>query len=89
MSDYIGTVIKAGNSYAVRVPKEYLTKSNLEVGQKVRLAKSPVVPKSEFDHQEFAKALKELQALGPFKSIEDPVAWQREIRKDRPLPGRD
>ena len=23
-----------------------------------------------------------------FKSIQDPVAWQREIRKDRPLPGR-
>ena len=24
-----------------------------------------------------------------FKDIEDPVAWQREIRKDRELPGRD
>ena len=26
---------------------------------------------------------------GTFDEIEDPVAWQREIRKDRPLPGRD
>ena len=33
--------------------------------------------------------LKELVRLNPFRDIEDPVAWQREIRKDRPLPGRD
>lgn len=26
---------------------------------------------------------------GSGKSIPDPVAWQREIRADRPLPGRD
>jgi hypothetical protein len=24
-----------------------------------------------------------------FQGIEDPAAWQREIRKDRPLPGRE
>jgi len=35
------------------------------------------------------EALKELRKLGMFKKITDPVAWQREIRKDRPLPGRD
>lgn len=34
-------------------------------------------------------ALRQLRALGTFKAITDPVAWQREIRKDRPLPGRD
>lgn len=34
-------------------------------------------------------ALRQLRALGTFKQITDPVAWQREIRKDRPLPGRD
>ena len=26
---------------------------------------------------------------GAFADIDDPVAWQREQRKDRPLPGRD
>lgn len=26
---------------------------------------------------------------GSGKSIPDPLAWQREIRQDRPLPGRD
>ena len=30
-----------------------------------------------------------LADMGAFDEIEDPVAWQREIRKDRPLPFRD
>jgi hypothetical protein len=34
-------------------------------------------------------ALRKLRDLGTFKKIADPVAWQREIRKDRPMPGRD
>lgn len=34
-------------------------------------------------------ALTSLRKSGAFADIEDPVAWQREIRKDRPLPGRD
>ena len=29
-----------------------------------------------------------LADMGAFADIENPVAWQREIRKDRPLPGR-
>ena len=35
------------------------------------------------------EALKELRKLGAFQDIADPVAWQREQRQDRPLPGRD
>ncbi len=34
-------------------------------------------------------ALRRLQERNPYRDIEDPVAWQREIRKDRPLPGRE
>ena len=34
-------------------------------------------------------ALRQLRQMGTFKKITDPVAWQREIRKDRPVPGRD
>ena len=30
-----------------------------------------------------------LADMGAFAEIDDPVAWQREIRRDRPLPGRD
>ena len=34
-------------------------------------------------------ALVRLRELNPFREVADPVAWQREIRQDRPLPGRD
>jgi hypothetical protein len=35
-------------------------------------------------------ALKELRKLGGLRHIiPDPVAWQREQRKERPLPGRN
>ena len=34
-------------------------------------------------------ALDKLATLGGISSIPDPVAWQREMRQDRPLPGRD
>ena len=36
-----------------------------------------------------AEALEKLAAADAFSEISDPVEWQREIRKDRPLPGRD
>jgi hypothetical protein len=35
------------------------------------------------------EALKELRKLGAFKEVADPVAWQREQRKNRSLPGRN
>ena len=36
-----------------------------------------------------AAALAEIRKLDPYRDITDPVAWQREIREDRPLPDRD
>ncbi|MDX6446073.1 MAG: hypothetical protein QOH71_3147 [Blastocatellia bacterium] len=35
-----------------------------------------------------AEALEKLAATDAFSEISDPSEWQREIRKDRPLPGR-
>ena len=35
------------------------------------------------------KALEALRSLDIFRDITDPVAWQREIRKDRIMPRRD
>lgn len=50
-------------------------------------------PVAEVDDDErgrrLAEALRQLQAVDPFKDIADPIAWQREIRQDRSLPGRD
>ena len=34
-------------------------------------------------------ALAAVRKLNPYREITDPVAWQQEIRKDRPLPFRD
>ncbi|HVM73248.1 MAG TPA: DUF2281 domain-containing protein [Anaerolineales bacterium] len=34
------------------------------------------------------KAFAELAKLGTFADITDPVEWQKQIRKDRALPGR-
>lgn len=36
-----------------------------------------------------ANALKAAVLLNPYRDVADPVAWQREIRHDRALPGRD
>ena len=35
------------------------------------------------------EALRRIAARGGIQGISDPVAWQREIRRDRPLPGRE
>jgi hypothetical protein len=35
------------------------------------------------------EAFQKLRQLNPFRNVDDPAAWQREIRQDRPLPGRD
>lgn len=36
------------------------------------------------------KALQELREMGGLRDvIPDPLAWQKEIRQDRPMPGRD
>lgn len=88
MNNYIATIIKTGNSYALRVPKSYIENTKLELGQKVQIG-TPIALPGEYDPELVKKAVKNLQKIGAFHTIKDPVAWQREIRKDRPLPGRD
>jgi hypothetical protein len=39
--------------------------------------------------ERMAAALEQLTASQAVASIEDPRAWQREVRRDRPLPGKD
>ncbi len=34
-------------------------------------------------------AMARIRGMDPYRDIEDPVAWQRETRQDRPLPGRE
>ncbi|HEX8912042.1 MAG TPA: hypothetical protein VF796_06750 [Humisphaera sp.] len=41
------------------------------------------------DGEAMMAALEEIAARGGPKGFGDPVEWQREVRRDRPLPGRD
>ena len=47
-------------------------------------------PNGEPNGKKIAKIMTEIAARGTaFRDIKDPAAWQREIRKDRVLPGRE
>jgi antitoxin component of MazEF toxin-antitoxin module len=83
MSTYYTTVIKTGNSYALRVPKKYVEDANLQLGQKVRLA----LPLSDNPQNrgKIQGILRQLQALDAYPEISDPATWQKQIRTDRPL----
>lgn len=87
MNKYTVTVIKTGNSYALRVPKKYVEDARLQSGQKTVITLPILQPKQNRDR--IQEVLRQLQGTDVYGDIEDPVAWQRKIRKDRPLPGRE
>jgi hypothetical protein len=80
MRKYKGTIFMSGNSYAIRLPKDYVEANNLHVGQVIALpdALSPAYGNA-------AEAMRLMQELvdreGDIQSIPDPVAWQRDLRK--------
>jgi hypothetical protein len=48
-----------------------------------------IVESAEENGLQAVQILNELAARGTaFREIKDPVAWQKDIRQDRPLPGR-
>lgn len=87
MSNYNATVIKTGNSYALRIPKQLVDEAELKLGEKVHIGNLQKYKKQ--DHQKVLAILKQLQASSTFKDVDDPVAWQQEVRRDRKLPYRD
>lgn len=87
MSNYIVTVIKTGNSYALRVPKKYIDDAKLQLGQKTTIGLPSPVPQQ--NRKRIQEVLQQLQAAGAYGGIDDPVQWQRELRQDRRLPGRE
>ncbi len=54
----------------------------------VTLLDRVTVPAAE-QGQRMAEALERLSALTEVAAIDDPAAWERELREDRLLPGRD
>ena len=45
--------------------------------------------KSEPNGTKLAQLMEEASTKNLFAHIKDPAAWERDIRKDRPLPGRE
>ena len=87
VNTYVATVIKTGNSVALRVPKEYASDAHLTPGDKVLLP-LPSKQKKQ-DRAKIARIVAKLQELHAYSDIKDPVEWQRNLRQDRKLPGRD
>ena len=87
MSIYSTTVIKTGNSYALRVPKQYIEDAKLQLGQKVSIP-LPLIETIQ-NRQRIQSLLKQLQELGAYQDIQEPPDWQKEIRAERQLPGRE
>ncbi len=52
------------------------------------LKSKPRMSQQQDRGQRMAKALEKLAAAHPVATIQNPQAWEREIRQDRPLPGR-
>jgi hypothetical protein len=56
----------------------------------VTILGEPVVPSVVTEQgQRMAAALEQLAVINALPDLTDPVAWEREVRQDRPLPGRE
>ena len=86
MNRYVATLIKVGNSYALRVPKRYVDDANLTLGQKATI--SLPLPIVKQDRTKIQGILKQLNKTKAYSQITNPVDWQRKGRTDRSLPGR-
>jgi hypothetical protein len=75
------------NTFTIQLEDEQQYQRLLQLAQALGMGTTAAVsPMSESERQEH---LRIIARGGSGKSIADPVAWQREIRADRPLPGRD
>ena len=67
-----------------------LRHGKIKVEAKLEPAPGEVSDAAEAERQRRLLAIMErIRARNPFKGIDDPVAWQREMRADVKLPGRD
>ncbi len=71
--------LKPGRAHLV------LTVESSQGGEQPKRQKLSATPEMIAQRQ---AALEEIRKLNPYRNITDPVAWQKDIREDRPLPGR-
>ena len=83
MNTYAATVIKTGNSIALRVPKQYAQEAQFIPDDKVPLA-LPTKLKQQ-NHEKIKLLIEKLQEINVYNAITDPATWQSTIRQDHPL----
>ena len=59
-----------------------------KLGLKIEKQEEDLALSDEKRSEKLYQLMEEIAASGVFKSIKDPVAWQKEIRRDRFLPDR-
>ena len=89
-------IVPHGDAAALILPSELLASMGLRVGDTVdasirerSLILEPHTHSGTVDKARMIGALEKLATLPANVSLADPVQWQREMRGDRPLPGRD
>ena len=68
---------------------EVLRQGDRPVRVYVTLKEEPSTLSAEFRRQRIVEILEKIAANNVFAEISDPVEGQRDLRQDRPLPGRD
>ena len=80
---------EADGTLHLPVPQD-LRRGKVKVVATLQAEPETASPKEEAKPGTPLETLKELRKLGGLRHvIPDPAAWQREQRKERPLPGRD
>lgn len=85
----ITAVLDADADRTLHVPLPFdLQNAKVEIKAVLKLASEDNLDQQENRRAKARAALNRLRERGNFRGI-DAVAWQREIRVDRPLPGRE
>lgn len=80
MNTSTATVIKSGNSYALRVPMSYAERNNLRPGAKVILLDPQVSGGTLANLQASIKASHKKGGIRVWDKITNPSEWQRDER---------
>ena len=78
-----GTTIEWGSDVSEHI------RPDRPVAVYVTVLDEPVYTSPETQGQRMADVLQQLAAIHALADISDPAAWEREIRQDRQLPGRE
>ncbi len=82
MKTTIATVIKTGNSFALRVPKSYAERNRLRLGSKVSLPDPQTYGGTLADLDAKLSASVKKDKIPAWDSISNPSKWQRNERQN-------